>query len=519
MIYILLAAVISVASLAAQPDPGVGSVIGHVFNSLTSAPLRKATVRLTAHQDSISLSADTDAEGRFEFTALPPGTYRVSASRDGFDPGSPGTVVSLGPDSHVTDATIRLKPLSIISGHVVDEDGEPADHAQVLLFKASFRDGTKRWVNRGSSTTNDAGEYKVSNLRPGRYILEAVDPRPPADNRYGSRPAMFSPPSYYPNAISQQQASPVDVGLGAEVRGIDIHLSKMASPPAFHVRGRVTGLAGDSRVVLSVGLLTAENELITRTSANPPDYGFDLTAPPGQYTIAAAENLRGDPRVYASAPLTLTGEVANVLLTLAAGPQMTGRIVVAESGTQLSLQGLQVELLDTFSHGHDARCDAAGRFVFSAPFMPDVYTLRVLPLPDGLFVRDVRLGGQAISADHFEISVSGQLEIVLSSMSGTIIGSVHDADDRPFPNSSVTLIDLDGRSRPSRTGVDDAGNFRFTGLRPGKYSLSAWEEVDDDLWQDPEFRKKYEGHAIEVTVGPKEIQAAKLRVISADEMK
>ena len=36
---------------------------------------------------------------------------------------------------------------------------------------------------------------------------------------------------------------------------------------------------------------------------------------------------------------------------------------------------------------------------------------------------------------------------------------------------------------------------------------------------DPEFRKKYDDHSTEVTVGPSETQSAKLRVVSADEMK
>lgn len=516
----LLAAVISVASLLAQPDTNVGSITGHVFNSLTRAPVRKATVRLTAPRDPISLSADTDVEGRFEFTALPAGTYRLFASRDGFDPGLSGTVVSLGRDSHITDATIRLKPLSVVTGHVVDEDGEPVDHAQVMLLKVIYWDGTKRWVNRGASTTSDAGEYKISNLRPGRYILQAINPRPPADNRYASPPVMFYPPSYYPNAPSQQQATPVDVGLGAEVRGIDIHLSKMARPPAFHIRGKATGLPRDSRIEVSVRLRSADGApLSTDALAHAPDYRFDLTTPAGQYTITAADRSSNDPTVYGTALLTVTGDVTDLVLAMAPTPEISGRILLTESGNQVSLQSLQVQLLDTFSHGHEAQCDAAGRFVFRAPFMPDDYRLRILSVPDGFFVRDVRLGGQAVSPDHFEISISGQLEIVLSSMAGSIIGSVHNADDRPFPNSSVTLIALDGKSLPSRTGVDNEGNFRFTGLRPGKYSLMAWEEVDDDLWQDPEFRKKYGDLAAEVTVGSRETQTAKLRVISADEMK
>jgi uncharacterized protein (DUF2141 family) len=517
---LLLAAVISVANLVAQPDPGVGSIAGHVFNSLTSAPIRKATVRLTA-QGPISLSADTDAEGKFEFTALPPGTYSLSASRDGFDPASRRTVVSLGPDGHITDATIRLLPLSVITGHVVDEDGEPVDRAQVLLFKLTYRDGRKRWDNRGRSETNGAGEYKLSNLKPGRYILQAFDPRPPADNRYGSAPTMFSVPAYYPHAVSQQQASPVDVGVSADVGGIDIHLSKLARPANVHIRGRVIGLPRDSRIVVSVALHPVDDGVFGsgNTSANPPDYAFDLTAPQGQYTISAKDYSAEDPEVYGTGALTVTGDMAGVVLAMTPTPEIRGRILLAEGGSQVSVQGLRVALYDTFTHAHEAWCDAAGRFVFGKPFMPGNYNMKVLSVPDGFFIRETRLGGQEISPDDFEISASGQLEIVLSGMAATIGGSVHNADDQPFPNSSVTLIGLDGRSRPSRTGVDEDGNFRFTGLRPGKYRLFAWEDVDDDLWQDPEFRKKYEDHATEVTVGPRETQTAKLRVISADEMK
>lgn len=516
---LLLAGVISIATLAAQPTPGAGSIAGHVFDSVTGAPVRKATVRLMAGQNRTSLTAGTDAEGKFEFSALTPGTYVLLASHTGLlDLLSRRTTVSLGPDGHIADATIRLPPRSFITGRVVDEDGDPVDRAQVLLFKQAYRDGRKRWDNRGGSTTSDTGEYRFSNLTPGRYILRAVDQRPPVDNRYGSTPTMSYGPGYYPNALSQQLALPVDVGPGAELRDIDIHLSKVARPAAFHVRGKIIGPPRVPQIVVSLGLHTMDGEFVARTMANPPDYRFDLSAPPGQYTISANDDA-SDPQVYGAEPLTVAGDMADVMLALAPAPEMTGRILLAESGNHVGLQSLRVQLLDTFYHAHEARCDAAGRFVFGAPFIPGHYTINVLSVPGGFFVRDIRLGEQEIFPDGFEISASGQLEIVLSSTVGTIAGSVEDADGKPFPYSSVTLIPLAGRSQPSRMDVDSDGNFRFTGLRPGSYKLFAWEEVDNDLWQEPEFRKTYEDRSAEVTVGPRQTQTAKLRVIRADEMK
>jgi carboxypeptidase family protein len=79
---VLLAGLVCACTLAAQPRAGAGAIEGHVFNSLTSEPLRKATVILTAPQ--IHLVDVTDAAGKFQFTGLPPGAYRLSASRAGF---------------------------------------------------------------------------------------------------------------------------------------------------------------------------------------------------------------------------------------------------------------------------------------------------------------------------------------------------------------------------------------------------------------------------------------------------
>ena len=523
MKYFLLAGFVSACTLAAQANPGAGSIEGHVFNSVTSAPLRKATVVLTAPTSQIRLVADTDAEGRFQFIGLPPGTYRLSASRTGFLDRPTRRPSPLGPNGQVTDAEIRLPPQSVIAGHVLDEDGEPVDRARVGVFKQIYRNGSRQWDRLNTvSETNDTGEYRFSNLTPGRYLLQAYNTRPQIDNRYGNPPKMFYVPAYYPNALSQEQALPVALGVGAEVRGIDIRLFKLARPPYVRVRGRVTGVAPDSPIDVSVSLLPADGGPFGggSTLARPPDYAFELSAPPGQYTISG-NVYSGGPEAYGTGVLTVTGDVAGVVLAMNPAPDVTGRISLAESGGKVNLQGLRVALTRLSSSSiFEVRSDAAGKFVLPKPVSPGHYAIvSVRSIPDGCFVREVKFSGKEISWDDFGISTSSQMEIILSNTAGKIAGSVLDADDKPFPGSSVTLIPPDGKSRPVRQSVDDDGNFQFTGVRPGKYKLFAWEEVDDDLWQDPEFRKNYESRATEITVGPSETQNAQLRVIAVDAMK
>jgi uncharacterized GH25 family protein len=133
-------------------------------------------------------------------------------------------------------------------------------------------------------------------------------------------------------------------------------------------------------------------------------------------------------------------------------------------------------------------------------------------------VKDVKLGGQEVSADDFEIRSSAEIEIILSNKAGTITGSVVDNDGKPIPDSRVTLIPSDPNSGPAAESTDDTGNFRFTALRPGKYKLFAWEEVDDGLWRNPEFRKKYEDRGTDITVGPSETQNVQLHAITMEEM-
>src|SRR4051794_24604763 len=108
---------------AQPPKPGTATIEGRVYNSLTNAAIRKTTVILTANQ--IQLTAETDGEGRFQFSGLPAGTYRVRANRAGFHERQSRRPVVLAEADHARDVDIRMPPQSAIAGRVVDEDGDP----------------------------------------------------------------------------------------------------------------------------------------------------------------------------------------------------------------------------------------------------------------------------------------------------------------------------------------------------------------------------------------------------------
>ncbi|HXS96779.1 MAG TPA: carboxypeptidase-like regulatory domain-containing protein [Candidatus Limnocylindrales bacterium] len=198
-------------------------------------------------------------------------------------------------------------------------------------------------------------------------------------------------------------------------------------------------------------------------------------------------------------------------------PEVAGRFTVAESGGQVSLKGIGVGIQGPASAG--AVSDSAGKFTFSRLYPGSWSISAINSLPDGCYVRELKFRDQEISWDRFDISASGPLEILLSTTAAQIAGTVSDTDGKPFPISTVVLIPADGKTRSAKQTVDDNGNFRFTHLRPGTYKLFAWQEVDDDLWPDAEFRKKYENRAVDVTVAARESKTVQLRVIPFEAMK
>ncbi len=143
-----LATILSLLTLVAlllraqAPASKPGSVEGTVVNFATGEPVRKASVRLERHTGpggtAHNLSTQSDASGRFHFDSVEPGPYEVGAQRDGYMApqgryGIPAPF-QVAEEQHVSGVIVKLVPLSVLSGHVQDEDGTPIPGAGMLAL-------------------------------------------------------------------------------------------------------------------------------------------------------------------------------------------------------------------------------------------------------------------------------------------------------------------------------------------------------------------------------------------------
>ena len=223
--------------LIASVLPAFGaSIEGRITNSVTGEPVIGATIR-AIDEHSYVFTGTTDSSGTYRITGLAEGDYRAEISKNGFN----DTVVPLrslenifaNRDVHVAgDIPVRMDarmdPFGSLRGRVVDEDGKPA--AKVRVEISSVVDGT--------TLTDEHGEFFFTGLHPRAYTVVA---RPAPETRVRDGEKVGAVSVYYPSATQTADASPIQVGWGAEVAGIEIRLR---SVPVRRVAGVVLDEAG-----------------------------------------------------------------------------------------------------------------------------------------------------------------------------------------------------------------------------------------------------------------------------------
>ena len=536
-------------ALAAQTKPDdLCAVSGQVSNAATGEPVRRALVSLRRIDMSpgvttvqVSHTAVTDAAGQFAMAGIAPGKYRLTAERNGFiatqygsrGPGKAGALLTLEAGQKSSDLAIRLMPHGVITGRVLDEEGDPVPGANVQASRQVYAQGRKQMTRAGEASTNDLGEYRVFGLPPGRYFVSAgARPNPmlpQADDEYVT--------TWFPRTADATAAAPIDVAPGAQLRNIDILLAKLHT---VAVRGRVVSEAGApgggqgaQRTNFSV-VLSARNAMgaggnASRGTAVTPEGTFDFrSVTPGSYYLIAQVNAQGKNIAARMAIQVGESNIEGITLPLRGGVPVSGRVRVEGETTQ-SIASVQVQL----------RPAETGGFVFgplpSRQVKPDGsfqmddvgadrYTISVSGLPEGSYLKSVRSANVDVLAGGLEVAggAPAQLDVVLSPNAGQVTGTVLDPNtQKAAPTMMVVLIPQEKERRDHeafyQTATSDlSGQFRFKSVVPGEYRVYAWEEVEYSAWMDPEFMKPLEsrGEAVSVTEGGR--QAVQVNLIAAD---
>jgi hypothetical protein len=487
----------------------------------TGNPVADAEVRAVRSQPStVSTLERTADDGTYVLTALPAGSYEITASAS-HPQGSAvtGRLSAEAVSGEVTIADITLDPTGSVSGTVRTALGIPAFGIGVTLLAPPFSRFT---------TTDFSGRFLLMDVPAGTYLLRAVEPNSQV-------------PTEVAIAVAQDQATVQDltlVGFGTVTvqvnradgtLGTNVLISRSSATGGFVTAGRtgsdgrleIVGVpvgpfvirahhplneaavfvdaggtmpAQDANVALLITLPrvgTVTGRVRFPNGADAPGAGVTLLRPglPDLQTSADAGGvyrflsvgLTNPFRLRAFSPLdyqqpprafretggfnaTTEGSTFGIDLSVPASATLQIRVI---RSTGAPIPNVEVRLDDAFSSA----------FVSVGLTGADGF-LHVANVPEGAFVVasvDPNTGnishtatGQIFSFQHLQTISVG----IVVSFSGTVQGTLTAGDGQtPISGAFTELLDPLTGERRSSAFTDSAGTFRFSASQPGYEGL------------------------------------------------
>ena len=389
--------------------------------------------------------------------------------------------------------------------------------------------------------SDDAGEFKIGNLAPGRYYLSVAPQRSGIFGESVRRaPANPDKPeedyvtTYYPGVTDAAAATAIEVVAGRDLPGTDVRLRKAQ---VFRVRGKVAGsIPNQSIQGLRVALLPRDGGFMgffgNGASVIGKDGAFELTdVQPGSYTLAAT-SMEGMMQILARQPLEVgSRNVDDVVLTLQPLGELRGSVKV--EGQQNANAGqnaapaphLRVMLMPSDGPSFNTpNATVADDGTFVLPnIAPGKYRINIIGNADGTYLKSVRFGNQETLASGLDLSQGaggGALQVVFNAAAGQIDGTVQTEEHQPAAGSIVTLAPDPPQAEQTylyrMIPADQNGRFSLKNIAPGKYRLYAWEDLESGAQFDPELAKLHESQSVLVTVGENGHEQATLVRVPAE---
>jgi hypothetical protein len=529
------------------------SVAGTVVNAVTGAALARVKVSLAdTRERTHKAETITNDAGHFEFTGVPPGKYSLQGSRSGYLTSSYeqheqySTAIVTGPDFDTGKLVLRLMPMAMIAGHVLDESGEPVRQAQVQLFLEDHSGGLNRIVGAGGAQSDDRGYFDVGVLRPGTYFVSAT-----------AKPWYAVHPQIRPVGLEGGPgAAPVEDVTQKISPGLDV-----AYPTTFY------GGATEAENASAIQLKGGEHQEIELRLAPVPSLHFLVHAPvrelePNPNGEGLAQNV---PQMPTQMPMLQKREFDSLQYVQPGNMQAVAPGVWEVSGVpagkyQLTLKGIsmngvpanpdQVSEINLVRDGQDlgeAQGEVLGNLKVTlkmpgADPLPRQYAvglrdarLRIVAFQPGnangeTLLEDVRPGkygivvgtqgksyvvsrvvstAGAVAGNAVEIAPGVSADVTAELTGGEArIEGVAQKNGKPVAGIMVALVPKDANANPDllrRDQSDFDGTFTLRSVVPGSYTVVAVEDAWGFDWMKPGVLAGYAQHGQQVIVGEKKV--------------
>jgi hypothetical protein len=532
----LFAATPSAAGAQTMPPPArtdaataTATIRGRITAADTGRGLRRVQVSINGSDLPQRRTASTNVRGEFELRDLPPGRYTLSASRSGYLAfeygqrrlGERGKTLEISEGEALAGVDVALPRAGVISGRVIDENGEPVPSVGVWVMRQEFFRGRRRLVPVTVGVrTDDIGQYRATGLASGDYVVLATL-RETWVAAGEKKQVLGYTPTYFPSTASAAEAQHVKVALGKESPNVDIAL---IAAPAANITGTArrsdgTPLAGAS-VSLSQQMIGPGGQSFSGITSAPvgPDGSWRLRdVPAGEYQLEFSSVDRNSPPETGAMKLIVQGADIDGVSLVTEGPVRISGEVVTESGAALPQppSGRIRVAVETTGDRRPSQAAAGadnGQVrsdgTFSATAAAGGSLVGVSPLPRGWAIKSIEIGGREIPDGAVELKGGQTIEgtrIVLTDRFPSVIGRV--TDDRAtdaegtvvlFPSDESRWLTATANIRSGRT--DQKGIFRFETVPPGDYMIVALDAVQTWQINDPEFLAEIKSRAERLTI-------------------
>jgi hypothetical protein len=427
---------------------------------------------------------------------------------------------------------LKLTPEGVIYGRITGADGEPIENFAVRVMVSRVVNGRKHWEQQGGQPTDDEGQFRIAELRPGTYYVKAgpgMQPLPRLANSQ-MQPEGY-PGTFYPGARDLETATPIQVEPGRQYRAE----FSMQPVPMYKVAGVVTGVPlgpNGNSMGAAIQLFSSDGDVATAgVRFNPQAGTFNMDAvPAGMYTLVVSSQ---DPvnrrQLTARIPLTVTGDVAGVRLVLGPSPtipvnvrteptradsQQQNRMTVTFDGpngtrtAELAAPPVNV-MLESMGPGLMNRGSYAslegqpGNQTFGLRnVQPGTYRVEITPT-GSWYVQSAHCGSVDLLREELQVAIGGSvepIEVALRDDIASLRGSVS-TNGQPV-QATVLVVPAEAPRLAKLVLSQQDGSFYVGGLAPGDYRVLALDSADDLEYAEPEGLRDFSASMQSVRLSP-----------------